>query len=168
MITQSELKKLLRYDSNSGKFYSLVQRGPLIVGSEAGSLNSEGYIILGIYGYSSAAHRLAWLYMTGSMPADQIDHINGDRSDNKFSNLRECSTSENQHNRKLGPKNRSGFKGVCWKKKIEKWAASATHNGKPIHIGYFTDPKEAAAEYDKVSLELFGEFALTNKMMGLI
>lgn len=89
----------------------------------------------------------------------QIDHINGNKLDNRKSNLRVCLNEENIRNRNTYSNNSSGFKGVHWHVKDKKWHARIRINGKGIHLGVFDDPKVAYDAYCKASLELHGEFA---------
>jgi hypothetical protein len=98
----------------------------------------------------------------GAQPGQEVDHINHNGLDNRRSNLRVCTPSENQHNSKLRSDNKSGYKGVCWKKRENKWWAKIKNNNKIIFIGFFTDPVEAAHAYDAKARELFGEFASPN------
>ena len=90
------------------------------------------------------------------------DHINGDGLDNRKQNLRICTHAENMCNRRLGKNNKSGFKGVNWRKDDKTWHAQIRHNKKKIHIGYFKDKEEAAKAYDRKAIELQGEFAWLN------
>jgi hypothetical protein len=88
------------------------------------------------------------------------DHINGNVLDNRKENLRSCTNQENTFNAKI--KNKSGYKGVCWHKRISKWNANIRINDKLIHLGYFEDIYEAAATYNSAAKEYFGEFARLN------
>lgn len=92
----------------------------------------------------------------------QVDHINGNKLDNRRCNLRLATSSQNQQNRRVGKDNTSGFKGVSWHKKSKKWCAQITVNRKVKHIGIFDDSIEAAKAYDKAAKELHGVFANTN------
>jgi hypothetical protein len=149
MITQSELKNKLHYDQDTGIFTRLN------TGKKAGFLRSD-YIIIGIGQKEYRAHRLAWLYVYGNMPNKFIDHINLNKSDNRISNLRECTKSENAMNVKLSVKNKSGYKGVSWSKEKCKWKVALKLNGIQKHFGYFKDlefaslvAKEAIDKYHK-------------------
>ena len=92
----------------------------------------------------------------------QIDHINHDTLDNRKTNLRICTTQQNNMNQKLNKNNTSGFKGVFWSKGAKKWQAQIMKNGKFVHLGLFNNIKIAAQSYDNAARELFGEFARLN------
>lgn len=124
MITQEQLKLILNYDPETGEFNWLVKpRNRASIGGVAGHLRKNGYREISIKGKKYYAHRLAWLYMTGSWPKEHIDHINGNPSDNRFCNLREATRSQNMHNQGVCSNNTSGYKGVCWHKSNQKWEA---------------------------------------------
>jgi len=92
-----------------------------------------------------------------------VDHINGNPLDNRKSNLRICTRSENMRNRGAQKNNTSGYKGVSWHKHKKKWGCKINkHNGKQIHVGYYKDKEEAARAYDKKAKEFHGEFAKLN------
>lgn len=92
-------------------------------------------------------------------PDCAVDHINRNPLDNRRSNLRLATLSQNQHNRKLNKNNTSGFKGVSWHPSMKKWVATIRLNYKQYILGYFSDPKDAALAYREAALELHGEFA---------
>ena len=97
MITQERLQELLHYNPGSGEFTRRVSRGNSKVGSVAGYIG-EGYIVIGVDDEYYSAHRLAFLYMEGEFPPDQVDHINTVRSDNRWCNIRRCTAKENNNN----------------------------------------------------------------------
>jgi len=103
-------------------------------------------------------HRL----ITGAPKGMDIDHINGNPLDNRKSNLRICTHTENMRNRGANKNNTSGYKGVGWHKKGKKWGATIKHNYKSVYIGLYEDKEEAARAYDKKAKELHGEFAYLN------
>lgn len=98
----------------------------------------------------------------GTPKGMDVDHINGDGLDNRRSNLRLSTHTENLQNQRKRPNNTSGFKGVSWKKQDGKWRARITVNGKAVALGHFDDLEEAALAYDKAAIEHFGEFARLN------
>jgi hypothetical protein len=115
-------------------------------GKVSGSVNNgKGYRVIGIDGGLHMAHRLAWIITTGEWPADQLDHINGNRADNRMINLRSVSQSENQRNRAMSSNNTSGVQGVYWRKAGGKWSAAIRVDDRLIHLGFFTHKADAIA-----------------------
>jgi hypothetical protein len=153
MLTQSELKSKLIFFPEDGYFIRL----PL--GNAAGCI-AQGYIRIKINGKPYLAHRLAWLYMTGNMPQDCIDHINGIKHDNRFINLRECTRQQNNLNVPLKANNKSGHKGVSWSKIANKWKSTGYLNKKSIHLGYFNSPLDASEKYKLFINEHHKDFGL--------
>lgn len=146
-MDQVELKTLLHYDPDTGQFHWLGGGGRRVRhGARAGFTNTLGYRIIVVKRVRRAAHRLAWLYVYGTLPKGVIDHINGDPSDNRISNLRDVPQKENVWNIK-GPKknNKSGFLGVS--KKDKRWRATIMANGKLHYLGKFDSPELAHAAY---------------------
>jgi len=161
-ITQLRLKELLSYDPETGLFKWNVRRGRMAeAGSDAGSPNSAGYTSIVIEGRRYQAHRLAWLWVHGSFPAGFIDHINCVRDDNRISNLREATVSQNIANAGLRSDNSSGFRGVCWIKSAKKWQARIKWQKVAYTLGYFAEIADAKDAYAKAAAELFGEFVRT-------
>jgi hypothetical protein len=152
-----EITQFLKYDPDSGLFtwYRISKSARHIkIGDIAGHINSHGYIQIKFFGRKYQAHRLAYLFMTKNYPEIEVDHINGLRHDNRFCNLRLVSHSENCHNIQMPRHNTSGYVGVSWHKKAQKWAAVIRLNGKSRHLGLFTDPEEAHRTYLKAKAEL--------------
>src|ERR1035441_176851 len=137
MLTQDRLKKLVSYNCGTGEFTSLIQRGKSRAGSIIGSSRYDGYKSITINYRHYLAHRLAWFYICGRWPREHIDHINGDPSDNSFSNLREATNGQNNANSRMSIRNRSGVRGVRWHDLSSKWLAEITKNGKTRHPGIF-------------------------------
>lgn len=151
MITSNYLKTILSYCPETGVFTWLVTRrshaGKVKPGAIATNVSVHGYARIGIDGKRYPAHRLAWLYMYGKWPANQIDHINRNRLDNRITNLREATSAENLQNLSLNVKNKSGVKGVSWDKERSKWFAKITHKYKQIPLGRFDNIKDAENAY---------------------
>lgn len=158
MITKQLLNELVHYNPETGAF-TLLYRDRIhfksdgrhkhwndrFAGRLAGYVRCNGYVFITILDKKYRAHRLAWLYMTGEFPSDQIDHINGIRSDNRWSNLRSVTNEINAKNQKRKKNNSSGVTGVWWSKQKRKWVAEIMVNYKKIHIGLFSEIEKATA-----------------------
>lgn len=121
---------------------------------------SHGYAVAMIDGKRAALHRL----VLGSPVGEDVDHINGDRLDNRKNNLRICSRAQNNFNRGLTDKNRTGYKGVYYHKAAKKFAARIQFMRKSYHLGLFNSKLDAADAYDKAAYKYFGEFARLNRV----
>jgi hypothetical protein len=134
ILTQEYLKDILNYNPDTGDFTVLKSYHPKKIGRVVGSLTSLGYIRITIKKKEYLAHRLAFLYMTGSFPRFETDHINRIKTDNRWANLRDVSHFENQINRV----NNNKYIGVGWHKKYNNWMAySKSNNGKTKYLGNF-------------------------------
>lgn len=145
MLTQARIRELLHYCPESGVFTNIKARKKVVVGSVAGYLNNHGYVVIMVDGKQYRAHRLAWLYIHGTFPPNQIDHINMVKTDNRICNLRMATHSENQQNRPIQCNNTSGHIGVSWHKRDQKWMAYIKRDGKSIFLGRFKYINEAIA-----------------------
>ena len=161
-LTVDLLNHLFEYDKETGNLIWKIKpssRGHHVkAGDIAGTLKSHGYICVGINYNSYRAHRLIFLMHKGYLPKT-IDHINGDKLDNRIENLRAATVGQNQHNRKTNANNTSGYKGVSWSKALKKWTARITLERKTINLGYFSNVEEAAEVVRKAREELHGDFA---------
>jgi hypothetical protein len=178
-MTDAELldyvNSYLSYDPESGDFVYKVSRGPRKEGDIAGSVSVHGYRTIGVGPKGShrqyGAHRLAFLIMEGRMPGI-IDHINGIKDDNRYCNLRECTTQQNCMNTSSRRGSSSKYRGVHvrveWRRNsfVKLWIAGIYHNKKKVHLGYFDDEALAAKAYNEAALEYFGEFAKLNVIEG--
>jgi len=126
--------------------------------SHSWSVHRKGYLIYSSRGTGLRFHRL----VMNAKPGQLVDHINGDRLDNRKSNLRLCDNSKNLANRGPQKNNTSGFKGVYWAKDVKKWKAQIAFQGKRMYIGSTSNIYEAVKMYDNKAVELFGEFAKPN------
>ncbi len=157
-----EIKKVFNYDPNTGHFIRLRSRRGDLVGKICNSCNAYGYIRIQVNGKRYLAHRLAWLYMMGIWPKNQIDHINGIKDDNRWCNLREATQSENNYNSIKRKDNSSGYRGVTWHKKDKKWQAQICVNKKYIFLGQFSSKEDAAKVYSVAAKKNFGSFLRLN------
>jgi hypothetical protein len=161
-LTVDLLNHLFEYDKETGNLIWKIKpssRGHHVkAGDIAGTLKSHGYLCVGINYNSYRAHRLIFLMHKGYLPKT-IDHINGDKLDNRIENLRAATVGQNQHNRRTNANNTSGYKGVSWNKALKKWTARITLERKIIHLGYFANVEEAAEVVRKAREELHGDFA---------
>lgn len=162
-LTQEKLKSCLSYDPETGQFTWLVRLSNYtVVGDIAGSIDSYGYVQIKLFGISYKAHRLAWFYMTGWWPKDQIDHKNRIRHDNKWLNLREASQTENSQNQSVSFSKTNELKGAYEHKGM--WMSTIMVFGNKIDLGYFGTAEEAHAAYVKAANSYFGEFATDGKL----
>jgi hypothetical protein len=158
MIDRETLLEFTEYDPETGVFRWRKSTGSKsVVGKQIGSSHSEGYFEARIAGKRCFLHRAAWLYMTGEWPKE-IDHINGDRSDNRWSNLRLASRQQNSANQKLKKTNTSGLKGVH-RNSRGRWIASIHFDYKTRYLGSFDNKEEAHAAYMAAAQQYHGEFA---------
>lgn len=156
LVSVERLRAMLSYDAITGLF-SWIEKPSwgVSVGEVAGFINSAGYRSIRIAGVGYQAHRLAWLHHYGYWPASDLDHINGDKSDNRIANLRDVSRKVNCENQRRPQRNNtSGFLGVSWAKNEKKWKAQISHSGKKRAIGYFSSPEKAHEAYLAVKREL--------------
>lgn len=156
-IAQKELKALLHYDPLSGNFVWITtpKYGRARKGAIAGCVNkSTGYHVIRVNHVRYHAHRLVFLYMLGRFSEYQVDHINHIRIDNRWSNLREVTSKDNDRNRSKSKINTSGFTGVCWNKQAQKWVANIRHEGDLLNLGYFSSPEEAYMVRQEKATEL--------------
>ena len=148
VLTQQKLKENVHYNPETGVFTRLKAKGGRNVGDVTGSVLGKGYLGIKINGIGYKAHRLAWLYVTGEMPEDCIDHINGIRDDNRFCNLRKATNCQNTQNRRSPQKGcQTGFLGVSLDKRSNRFRARITVNEKTINLGFYDTPEEASMVY---------------------
>ena len=139
-----ELSDRYRYCPDTGNFYAK-QSIPkhYKAGAKVGHLNSNGYVMLSCEGKTVRAHRAAWLMHYGEMPDGQIDHVNGDRADNRIENLRVVTNQENQMNKRVQSNNKGGTQGVYWDKRRGKYQVHLKAGGVKKSLGRFKDWHEA-------------------------
>ena len=163
MLTQESLKELLSYDPETGEWFWLKCPRASFVRKSAGWIDAYGYRRVKINGHTYICSRLAFLYMTGEMPKEEVDHIDRDPGNDRWANLREADRTGNCQNRSMRRDNISGVIGVFWNSQRGKWQVQVNK----IHIGLFTDLEEAkAARLAAVQL-MHGDFAVLNPPMEI-
>jgi hypothetical protein len=157
-VTRVRLRALLDYNSKTGEFRWRKRVGSIKPGDIAGTL-VQGYRKIEINGRSYPAHQLAWLYKKGKWCSQMIDHRDLDPSNNRWTNLRQATRSQNNANRRVSPNNVCGLKGVSPHQ--GQWRTTIRKNGRRYHLGKFATPQAAHAAYAKAARKLFGKFART-------
>lgn len=142
-----EITDRISYNSETGEILWRASRYKSRIGKCATRRQSLGYLQVRLDGKFYYAHRLAWLIVHGEWPSEEIDHINGDRADNRICNLRQCTRSENLQNTPLSPRNTTGFRGVYFSRAKGRYCAQIQVRGKNIKLGYFSDPEKASEAY---------------------
>lgn len=145
-LTQARLRELMDYHPETGLFIRRVPAGTAKAGDIAGCDAGKGYIYISVDNRFIGAHRLAFLWMTGSFPPDAVDHINGVRDDNRWVNLRLATPTENSQNLASG-RGASKLLGVSFYARTGKWLAQIRHNGTRINLGYHPTAEIAHAIY---------------------
>jgi hypothetical protein len=164
MIDQDQLKKIVNYCPTTGIFYWVRARPNCTPGKIAGRVNKNtGYVRVMVGGVRYKAHRLAFIWMTGKCP-EFVDHINRNRSDNRWENLRPATRKENSMNRNADRGSSSKFLGVSWDRANRKWEAQVKPNSyKKINLGRHKHESDAAWAYNLAAYNYFKEFANYNK-----
>ncbi len=147
-IQQQALAELFEYNPATGIFTRRVARGRVRAGALAGWLSDSGHRMIEIDHVAYLAHRLAWLYVHGSYPSSDLDHINGIPDDNRIENLREATHGQNMQNyRAANANSKTGLLGVCYNKRAAAFVAQIRVSGKSLHLGYFKTAQEASVAY---------------------
>jgi hypothetical protein len=155
----SRLRELFSYNCETGCITRNVSAGSSVAGSQVVSKSAHGYVRTKVDGEFIAGHRLAWALHYGEFPSLDLDHINGEKTDNRISNLREATRSQSQINRGQMRNNTSGFKGVNWNASEGKWMARCAAQGKRKHLGYFENLSDAVAAYQSAAKIIHGNYA---------
>lgn len=162
-LTPEIVRKLLTYDPKTGVLVWRFRRSNVPKGTIAGYINTHGYRVLSLAvgGIKKRypAHRLIWLHVYGHLPDQWVDHVNGDKDDNRLSNLREATPAQNNANKRAGKDNTSGVKGVSFCRTRNKWAASICSNGHRRNLGRFKTKEEARIVYREAAKKYHREFA---------
>ena len=149
-ILHSRITKVLHYSIITGEFTWLVRASIRVkVGNTAGYVDRAGYHRVGVDGYNFLAHRLAFFYIEGVWPTNEIDHVDRCRTNNTWVNLREATRSENMFNVGKRKNNTSGVKGVYWNKEKHKFQAQATVRGKQVYLGRYDSLDAAKQAFEK-------------------
>lgn len=163
-LTVEQLRAVLDYDPDSGIFKW--KHRPECPGCwnarwawKPAGVTDKGYKVVTINRIRYQASRLAWLFVHGEWPGNLIDHVNGDTGDDRITNLRNATTSQNGGNMRLPHRNTSGFKGVFWSAKRKKWRAQIGVRGQYYDLGSFNTAKEAHDAYCKAAARLHGDYA---------
>jgi hypothetical protein len=171
------VQQLLRYEGKSGKLFWRPRPLEMFPDERSGkiwntrfankeaftAINANGYRHGTIFGRFYSAHRIIWAVEAGEWPPDQIDHINNDRLDNRWENLRKATVKENMRNRVRSlTRSSSRFRGVFWSKANRNWVGAIYANGKRFNLGRFQCEVKAAEAYDAAAIQHFGEFANLN------
>lgn len=155
----SALRAAFRYEERTGRlFWRISPSQSVRAGDAAGSDNGQGYMTVKYKGKKYALHRLVWALWYGEFPNQDIDHINGHRSDNRIANLRAVTNQQNcQNRRKPTKKNKSGFLGVA--QEGSRWRAQICVDNRRIRLGYFDSPQQAHEAYMRAKRRLHPGFA---------
>lgn len=149
-LTRERLAQLFSYDPETGDFTRLPGHVYRPKGGDIAGCVKSGYLVIRVDGVLYRAHRLAWLYMTGKWPENEIDHINGIKSDNRWKNLRDVTISENRQNQVRARRNsKTGLLGVHFVPSRNKFKAEICIDGSNRNLGYFDTAADAHAAYLK-------------------
>jgi hypothetical protein len=149
IFDSNRIREILDYNPDTGDFHWKIKPTKNTpIGKKAGGVTNEGYGHICYKGKRYSMSHLAWMYFYGKPPSMYLDHINGNRFDNRISNLREATSAENMQNIRKAPKNSShGFLGTSFDSEKNKWRARIRVNGVKISLGRFNTPQEANAAY---------------------
>lgn len=157
--TAERVRELLDYNWETGEFrWRMFRGGTTKIGSLAGWTTQHGYRAVSIDCRKYYAHRLAIVWTHGFWVPDCVDHINGDRGDNRIANLRPANVSQNMANARKRKDNKSGYKGVSWNRRDKRWCSFIRRNGKTVGLGSFKTAEEAYAAYCAAAAENYGRF----------
>ena len=170
--TPEMLRKLLRYDQDTGNMYWLERTPDMFTDGKQSAVHrcricnskfsgtealttgdGNGYLQGQIFGTMYKSHRVVWAIVHGEWPAGQIDHINGIRDDNRIENLRSVSAQENSRNKKIPSDNTSGVMGVSWSKRYKKWESYIMADGKSKNLGYFYTKEDAVTARSEAEIK---------------
>jgi hypothetical protein len=164
-LTAEQLRALLTYIPSTGAF--VWKPNPLrpkewntkYSGTQAGTILPRGYVQVMVNSRLYLAHRLAYLWMTGSWPESEVDHRNGDGTDNAWGNLRAATSSQQKMNKRVRSDSQSGIKGITLDRRRGLWSVRIEARGQRYWFGYFKTAEEASAARAEAAARLHGEFA---------
>lgn len=160
LLTAERLREVLHYDPETGEFrWRVSRRNGVKAGDVAGTVTNYGYRQIRVDGRCYRASRLAFLYMTGEWPSHEIDHRDNDPSNDRWSNLREATGSQNQANKRRQINNTSGYKGVTYHRDCARWQAQIMVHGRMRYLGLYDTREEAFAVRCSASRRYHGDFA---------
>lgn len=159
MLTAERLREVLDYDPATGEFAWRLHTGRVAAGQRAGCAKGDGYTLIRVDRVKYRAHRLVWLHVHGRWPAEALDHIDGDRANNRLANLREATVRQNVVNSRAKRQNKHGIKGVIQNPKSGTWTARIRDGGRRVGLGTFPTQAAAAAAYAAAARRIHGEYA---------
>jgi hypothetical protein len=161
-LTAEYVRSILHYDPVTGiwRWREIIGTRNLYAGQRAGSINQDtGYRNIRISNIACVSARLIWLYMTGEWPPNEVDHINTDKSDDMWDNLRLANHTQQRWNTNVTSRNTSGYKCVYPQKRDGRWYATITIDGKRVFLGSFSTKERASIAYINAAIRYQGEFA---------
>lgn len=157
-FTREFLLSIFIYRPKTGEFVRRVSRGPYPAGQVVGTVDGKGYLHVSVKKVFIRLHRLAWFLVKGAVPA-QLDHRDNDKRNNRIGNLRPCTCRGNAGNASVQKNNTSGYRGVSFNARSQKWHAQIKINGKQTYLGRRDTPEEAYKLYVRAAKKHFGSFA---------
>lgn len=172
MSIEEYLKENIRYDPDKGELWWLNQKlkgNKRNLDEPIGTLGNHGYLTFGLRlggkSYTFLNHRVVWLIQTGSWPVSMVDHINKDKTDNRWINLRQATNQSNLYNSCKRENTTSKYKGVSWHKTFKKWVARGkSKDGLQVFLGYYLEESDAALAYNNHAKATYGEYSSLNEV----
>jgi hypothetical protein len=155
---KQRVTELFEYNKEDGILLRKISQPKTKVGSIAGCVTPKGYRYVQFDGRKYAVHRLIWLLEFGCFPEQTIDHIDGNKLNNKIENLRDVPVKQNCENKGVQANNKLGVRGVCYKPRIKKYVAQIQNNGKNTHLGCFDNIDSASKAYELAAQQMFTHY----------
>jgi hypothetical protein len=166
IATFKQVDDVLHYDDDTGLLIRKRRTSKSVyVGDIAGTTRVDDYIVVRVNGRMHKAHHVVWLLKTQNWPNGNLDHIDGDISNNRIENLREADHRMNARNQKLRSTNKSGVCGVCWESQKKRWRATINGENGKENIGHFINKSDAIAARRAREIE-FGYHPNHGRVMG--